>query len=182
MLDPFDTLGLSPAFDIDERHVEQRYRDLSRVLHPDRHVGKSPAERRIALGKAVEVNEAIRVVRDPIERATALLSRLRGSRDHAAEPKADPALLLQMMEAREALAEAKAVRDPARIRELAAAIEHKRQTALSELSRAFLSPDPERTVLPLLGELRYYRRFLDEVGAIEDDLLGASAPSGAPRA
>ena len=47
------------------------------------------------------------------------------------------------------------------------------QHALSELSKSFASPEPERTVPELLGELRFYRRFLDEVSAIEDALVDA---------
>ena len=123
----------------------------------------------MALGKAIEVNEAVRVLRDPITRADALLKRLRGG-PGASEPGADPTLLVQMMEAREALAEAKAAHDKAKIGELAAAIERRRQDALSQLSKSFGSSEPERTVPALLGELRFYRRFLDEVGAIEDTL------------
>jgi molecular chaperone HscB len=175
MVDPFDTLGLEPTFDIDEQRVEDRYRELSRVLHPDKHVGEPPAQRRMALGKAVAVNEAIRVLRDPIARAAALLARLGALAEEGVEPKADPGFLMEMMEAREALAEARAARDPARVRTLAAAVQQKREKALAGLSRAFASADPAPTALPLLGELRYYRRFLDEVGAIEDDALDAAA-------
>ena len=63
MLDPFDILGLPPSFELDLQAAEKRYRDLSRVLHPDKHVGSGPGERRLALGKAIEVNEAWRLVR-----------------------------------------------------------------------------------------------------------------------
>src|SRR6516225_6738916 len=120
MLDPFDTLGIAPTFDIDVGAVEQRYRDLSRVLHPDRHVGASPAERRMSLGKAVEVNEAWRLVRDPIRRAEALLRRRGVEVKEGAEPKADPELLMEMMEQREALSEAKSKHDLASVQALAA--------------------------------------------------------------
>jgi hypothetical protein len=37
------------------------------------------------------------------------------------------------------------------------------------------SPNTQSTIaraLPLLGELRFYRRFLEEVSAIEDELAG----------
>ena len=44
MLDPFDILGLPPSFELDLQAAEKRYRDLSRVLHPDKHVGSGPGE------------------------------------------------------------------------------------------------------------------------------------------
>jgi len=172
MLDPFDTLGIAPTFDIDVEAVEKRYRDLSRVLHPDRHVGTSAGERRMSLGKAVEVNEAWRLVRDPIRRAEALLRRHGVDVKDGAEPKADPAFLMEMMDQREALSEAKAKHDPAGVQTLAARIRARETDVLGRLARGFEGLDgragaPE-SLLPLVGELRYYRRFLDEVSAIEE--------------
>ena len=110
-MDPFDTLGVEARFDLDLPAVEKTHRELSRALHPDRYVGASASERRAALGKAVEVNEAWRILRDPIRRAEALLA-LRGvTLDERRETKADPEFLMEMLEQREALAEAKQARD-----------------------------------------------------------------------
>jgi len=72
-MDPFATLGLAPSFDVDLAAIGKIHRELSRALHPDRYIGASPSERRAALAKAIEVNEAWRIVRDPIRRADALL-------------------------------------------------------------------------------------------------------------
>ena len=98
MVDPFDILGIAPTFDVDLAVLEQRYRDLSRVLHPDKHVGSGPSERRLALGKAVEVNEAWRLLRDPLRRAEALFRRAGVDIREGTEPKADPAFLMEMMD------------------------------------------------------------------------------------
>ncbi len=67
--DPFDTLGVEPRFDLDLAALERRHRDLSRALHPDRYAGAPAAERRLALGRAIDANEALRVLKDPIRRA-----------------------------------------------------------------------------------------------------------------
>ncbi|HKQ68914.1 MAG TPA: Fe-S protein assembly co-chaperone HscB [Polyangiaceae bacterium] len=171
MLDPFDTLGIAPALEIDLGEVEKRYRDLSRVLHPDRHVAGSPAERRISLGKAVEVNDAWRTIRDPIRRAEALFRRRGVAVDERSGEKAAPEFLMEMMEQREELAAARQKRDKAEIERLAARIRGKEEAALARLTRGFseLSGDALRSLVPILGELRYYRRYLDEVSAIEDE-------------
>ena len=112
-MDPFATLGIARTFDVDLAAVEKMHRELSRALHPDRYVGASPSERRAALAKAVEVNEAWRVVRDPIRRAEALLALggVVAGRRRAGAAKADPEFLMEMLEQREALAEAKASKD-----------------------------------------------------------------------
>lgn len=183
--DPFEALGIPAVFDIDVPAVERHVRELSRVLHPDRHVTKTAAERRIALGKAIEVNEAFRVVRDPIRRAEALLRRAGVVVAEGTEPKASPAFLMDVMERREALAEARRGRDLARLERLAGEVRELENSAMKRLSAGFagMGNDAEkaRELVPLLGELRYYRRFFDEVSAIEDELaLSAPAPIPSP--
>ena len=170
MIDPFDILGIAPTFDLDLAAAEQRYRDLSRVLHPDKHVGGSPGERRIALGKAVEVNEAWRLLRDPIRRAEALFRRHGVEVREGAEPKADPEFLMEMMEQREALSEARSSGDRGAAERLGSAIRAREKAAMGRLAEGFDSESNGgvAALLPVLGELRYYRRFLDEVSAIED--------------
>lgn len=174
MVDPFETLGIAPTFDVDLTSVEKRYRELAKVLHPDRHVAGSPADRRIALGKAVEVNEAWRLLRDPIRRAEALLRRRGVKLEEGKEPKPDPEFLMEMMEQREALAEARATREPAKVEALARDIREREKDVLVRIATAFVSSGPPDNVVTLLGELRYYRRFLDEVSAIEDSFHDAA--------
>ncbi len=172
MVDPFDILGIAPNFDVDPPAIEKRYRDLSRVLHPDKHVRSSPAERRMALGKAIEVNEAWRLVRDPIKRAEALFRRRGVEVREGTEPKVDPELLMQMMEEREALSEAKAKSDRGAVERLGSAVRARERAIMGRLSEGFDKASRNgldaAALLPLLGELRYCRRFLDEVSAIED--------------
>ncbi len=171
-MDPFATLGLARAFDVDLGAIEKVHRELSRALHPDRYVGASPSERRAALAKAVEVNEAWRVVRDPIRRADALLA-LRGvAFDGPSATKADPEFLLEMLERREALSDAKEARDLEAVRRMAALVEARVRDVERALSEGFAQSvrADEASLVAKLGELRYYRRFLEEVSAIEDEL------------
>jgi molecular chaperone HscB len=171
-MDPFATLGLAPAFDIDLTAAERVHRDLSRALHPDRYLGASATERRAALARAVEVNEAWRILRDPIRRAEALLA-LRGVVvREGREPKADPEFLMEMLEQREALSEARAARDLGAVRTLAAAVEARARRAEASLADGF-GRGESATLLQTLGELKFFRRFLDEVSAIEDELAAA---------
>jgi molecular chaperone HscB len=171
-MDPFATLGIARAFDVDLPAVEKVHRELSRALHPDRYIGASPSERRASLAKAVEVNEAWRVVRDPIRRADALLV-LSGvvageGRDATNAAKQDPAFLMDMLEQREALAEAKQTKDLEAVRRLAAAIEQRVRGVERALAEGFARGEAS-ALAGTVGELKFYRRFLDEVSAIEDE-------------
>jgi molecular chaperone HscB len=171
-MDPFATLGIAHAFDIDLAAVEKVHRELSRALHPDRYVGASPSERRASLEKAVEVNEAWRVVRDPIRRAEALLA-LKGvaTREGPGAPTADPAFLMDMLEQREALSEARQSKDLEAVRRMSAAIGERARAVERALAEGFArSPSDGVDGLAVkVGELKFYRRFLDEVSAIEDE-------------
>lgn len=179
MSDPFATLGLEPTFDLDLGEAEKRHRDLSKTLHPDRYAGRGAAERRQALGKAIEVNEAWRTLRDPLRRAEALLEKLGLAVEEGQEPKADPELLMDMLERREELASAARTKDADKIRKLARDVELKESVLLAKLADAFRSAIAPQNgarqgsrdaILSVLGELRYYRRFLDEAAAFEDEL------------
>jgi molecular chaperone HscB len=175
-VDPFEILGTEPAFELDLAALERRHRELSRALHPDRHAGKSAAERRLALGRAIEVNQAWRTLKDPVRRAEALLARLGVGHGEGEEPKPDPELLMDMMELRERLGEARQSQDARALASLVAEVRAREERLLGVLASRFAELVPARSALSagellrLLGELRYTRRFLEEAAAIEDEL------------
>ncbi len=171
-MDPFVTLGIPRAFDVDLVAAERAHRDLSRALHPDRFIGAGSSERRAALGKAVEVNEAWRVVRDPIRRAEALLKLADVPMGESDAPKLPPEFLMEMLEQREALSDAKRARDLVAVRAMAAAVDA-RDREVERLLAAGFARGERSGLVGRLGELRFYRRFLDEVSAIEDELGAA---------
>ncbi|HEY3820409.1 MAG TPA: Fe-S protein assembly co-chaperone HscB [Polyangiaceae bacterium] len=168
-VDPFETLGLPRNYDVDLAAVEKTHRELSRALHPDKFIGSGASERRAALSKAVEVNEAWRVVRDPIRRAEALLTLAGVALGEERANPTDPEFLMEMLEQREALAEAKQAKDLARVHEMARAIEGRTRAVEAGLGEGFARGEAA-SLVARLGELRFYRRFLDEVSAIEDEL------------
>lgn len=175
MTDPFELLGLEPRFDLDLDELGRRHRELSKALHPDRYASAPAAERRMALSRAIEVNEAMRALRNPIKRAEALARRHNLAVGETTEPKPSPALLMEMMEAREELADAGKKKDVAALAKLGDAMKKREAGVLDRLGAAFSAgaSDPTKldAVLPLLGELRYVRRFLDEVSALEEAAL-----------
>lgn len=175
--DAFEILAIEPGYELDLTALAARHRELSRALHPDRHAGRPAAERRAALSRAIAVNEAWRALRDPVRRAEVLLGRLGIPVGEAAEPAGDPSLLLEVMEQREALAEARAARDLTAVRRLAAAMRAREAAVQAALAAGFCGlgavasgPGDGEALLRKLGELRYVRRFLEEVGEIEDAL------------
>ena len=178
MSDPFATFGLTPAFELDLSELERRHRELSRALHPDRYAGRGSSERRQALGKAIEVNETWRRLKNPVKRAEALLERLGLGVAEGQEPKPPPEFLMEVLERREELAEARRAADVRRVEELAGQIRNDRERVLREIGELFAralggaNGDAGGTaLLSRVGELRYFERFLEEVSAIQDEIV-----------
>jgi molecular chaperone HscB len=171
-MDPFSTLGVDRRFDLDLLALEKTHRELSRALHPDKFVAAAPSERRAALEKAVVVNESWRTLRDPIRRAEALFALAGIAVGEKSEPKPSAEFLMEVMERREELAEARANRDMAAAHRMAEQIRARAGEAEGALAAGFgagATRDALTALVPRLGELRFYRRFLDEVSAIEDE-------------
>ena len=169
MTDPFELLGIEKRFDLDLAKTEKQHRELSRALHPDRYAQAGSSERRAALEKAASVNEAWRIVRDPIRRAEALFE-LRGvAVGDGNEPKPTPDFLMEVLDEREALSEARAKKDLEKVSAIGAKMTARKEATEAKLASGFASSGDLQGFVPLLGELRFYRRFLDEVSAIEEE-------------
>src|SRR5262245_33922802 len=143
-MDPFATLGAPRRFDLDLTVLEKTHRELSRALHPDKFAQAGASERRAALEKAASVNEAWRILRDPIRRAEALFQLEGFAVGETNEPQPSPMFLMEMMEEREALADARAARDLEKVRKLAAGIEAHAKSVEAQISAAFDSVTPEK--------------------------------------
>jgi molecular chaperone HscB len=170
----FAVLGLEPRFDLDPSTLDARHRALSATLHPDRFAGAAASERRLALGKAIEVNEAHRALRDPVQRAECLLGARGVPVGDGVEPRPPAALLMEIMDVREELSAARRGKDLPALERLERAMRTKERATLSALTEGFAAAgeDVEKlaALLPELSKLRYYRRFFEELEATLDEL------------
>jgi molecular chaperone HscB len=172
--DPFEILGVEPRFELDLANVESRHRELSRVLHPDRHVGAPSSERRMALSRAIEVNQAFVVLRDPARRAEALLQRLGLAVPEGRELPADPALLMELLELGETIGEARRARDATQVEKLRAELELREQQALDQLAAEFraisAAPAEAERIQKRIGVVRFVRRLRSEAEHASEEL------------
>lgn len=182
LLDKFAVLGVPRAFALDPALLEDRFRALSRKLHPDRFARASPQERRYALEQTTLLNDAFRSLKDPARRAEHFLElygiHLAGEvPKHAHElpvvkVQMSPEFLEEMMEDRERLLEAKLEGGPQAVAAHVLATTAKRDATLAEVGRLVGELSECRDQLSQrqkameaaeqVARLRYYARSLDE--------------------
>lgn len=158
-LDHFQRLGMMPGFDVDLSELERHYFGFQRRLHPDRFAGKSGKEKLHSQQQAMALNEAYETLKDPLKRAVYLL-KLKGCKldDADGATISDPKLLMEQMEAREALMEADSAQE---VQAILARTESDIAFAVDDLSQAFQAAclmGAEKLVL----RLKYLIRLSDE--------------------
>jgi molecular chaperone HscB len=184
--DPFATLGLPVRYRIDAARLRGAHVRLMAAAHPDR--AATPVEAAEFARRASLINEAQRTLADPVRRAEAIL-RLIGapSNEGATLPQS---FLIEAMELREALDEAIAAGDHARIQSLRDDAIAKRDEAIAELDERFdrldrltgvgvagdtsVPPASERAsefaaVGATLSRLRYIVRLIERASGIDRD-------------
>ncbi|MEI8118700.1 MAG: Fe-S protein assembly co-chaperone HscB [Methylophilaceae bacterium] len=119
----FELFGLAPSFSIELATFETNFRKIQSASHPDRFVTGTVAEKLSAMQLATLANEAYQTLKSPANRAKYLLE-LQGitaiSETNTAMPND---FLMQQMEWREALEDAKAAKDIVALEQLHAEIQ-----------------------------------------------------------
>ena len=106
--DFFALFGLPKTFRLSLSELDSRYRDVQAQVHPDRFANAPEGERRLSMQWATRANEAYLTLKKPLERAKYLLE-LAGHDLQAESNTAMPAdFLMEQMEWREAVMEARA--------------------------------------------------------------------------
>jgi len=159
--DHFRRLGFARTFDLDRKLVERRYFELQRTLHPDRFAARSPKERALSQAQATSLNEAYEALMDPLKRASYLLKLSGIETGSDGKTVTDPALLMDAMEMREALAEA---RKPAEVDAVVAGARRDAEAAEAQLSRDFAAEDLEAAKTTTL-RLTYLDKLIDDARA-----------------
>jgi molecular chaperone HscB len=99
----FELFGLQPSFRLDPQALEQSYRELQGLVHPDRFAQAGDAERRASMQMTTRVNEAYRTLKNPVHRAKHLLELQGVDVTFETNTQMPTDFLLQQMEMRENL-------------------------------------------------------------------------------
>ena len=162
MQNHFDLFNLAPAFSIDAGALDAAYRDVQGQVHPDRFVNATDAEKRVAMQWATRANEAYQTLKHPQKRAQ-YLCELHGVDLKTESNTAMPmAFLMQQMEWREALGEAKASKDLAALEALEAEVGADRKARMTEIGKQLDAGDYEQAAQGVRA-LMFLEKFGEEL-------------------
>lgn len=160
-VNPFELVGVQERFPVDAGELHRAWLRATAKHHPDRAVDQDAAHRMLSA-----VNEAYRVLSDPEKAANALLARLGGPGPEHAKALPD-GFLMEMLDIRDELEEAKATKDPERIGKLEAWADEQRGMWLSRVSEQFAAHgegnDLRDAIRQSLNAWRYIERLIEQL-------------------
>ncbi|MBX3161473.1 MAG: Fe-S protein assembly co-chaperone HscB [Deltaproteobacteria bacterium] len=166
--DPFGLLGLPPRFDVDPATLERAFFERSKEVHADKFATAPAAERVAALSRSRALNDAYQLLRREASRAEYLLAR--AGVTIGANERVDPSLLMEFLEERERLSEARVAGRLAEVEELQTKMRARRAEAMARVRADFAAEAPKLDdIKQQLILLRYVDRYLDECDAALDD-------------
>ncbi|ATA55309.1 Fe-S protein assembly co-chaperone HscB [Variovorax boronicumulans] len=163
----FQLFAVPATFAQDRAVLDARWKELQREAHPDRFAAQGAAAQRVAMQWSVRINEAYQRLKDPIRRAS-YICELNGAPLNAENNTAMPgAFLMQQMEWREALDDA---RDIAAVELLQEDVETTRARALSSLDWLIDEKGDYPGAVQQVRALMFIERFSQDVETKLDQL------------
>ena len=162
MQNHFELFQLPARFDVDQDALDAAYREIQGRVHPDRFVNASDAEKRVAMQWATRANEAHATLRNPMQRAR-YLCELHGVDLQTESNTAMPMdFLMQQMELREALGDARAAKDAGALDELDAQVRAEKQRRMAQVGKLLDAGDYPQAAQGVRA-LMFLDKFADEL-------------------
>jgi len=135
MQNHFELFNLPQQFAVDAGALDSAYRDVQGRVHPDKFVNATDAEKRVAMQWATRANEAYQTLKNPQKRAQ-YMCELNGVDLQTESNTAMPmAFLMQQMEWREELGDARAAKDGDALEALDKQLRNERKARLAEIEK-----------------------------------------------
>jgi len=162
MQNHFELFQLPARFDIDMNALDSAYREVQGRVHPDRFVNATDAEKRVAMQWATRANEAYQTLRNPQKRAQ-YLCEINGVDLQTESNTAMPMdFLMEQMELREALDDARGDRDAAALDAIDARLRGERKSRLVQVGQLLDAGDFQQAAQGVRA-LMFLDRFGDDV-------------------
>lgn len=166
--DFFQLFGLPPTCRLDNALLERHYHALQEQVHPDKFSHLSEAERRVSMQWATRVNEAYQTLSNPARRARYLLS-LHGVDIQEESNTAMPMdFLMEQMEWREAIEEARQARDAAELDKLESRLQHEMRGLEAQLAARIDDRQDYAAAAEDVRKLKFLEKLAEEIASAFD--------------
>ncbi len=148
------------------KDLEHRWKSRVAAVHPDRFAGASDAEKRVAMQWSASINEAYRVLRDPLKRAQYLCDLAGFQTENLSNASMDMDFLMQQMQWREDLERIRDSQDANALTVLANQIEADRDSLQSNTAK-LIEAQQWDAVVKRLQEWMFVEKLLQEIKSAE---------------
>ena len=158
--DDFTLFSLAPRFRQERSAIDAAWKQLQAQAHPDKFASQGASAQRLAMQWSVRINEAYQRLKNPIQRA-AYLCALQGQAINAHSNTAMPGdFLMQQMEWREALEDA---RGPQALEALLDEAAHWQKTALARCATLLDEAHDYAAAAQTVRQLLFVEKFIADV-------------------
>jgi molecular chaperone HscB len=166
----FELFGLPQTYALDRAKLDAAYRELQNAVHPDRFAAQPEADQRVAMQWATQVNEAYQTLRHPVSRGVYLL-RLQGiDALDANNTNMAPGFLMQQMEWREAIEEARAGKRMDTLDTLSDELRAAHRRIEAQLAELIDTARDFAAASEAVRQLRFMDKLIAEVGDVYEEL------------
>lgn len=159
----FELFNLPKRFQLDQAALEAAYHELHTQVHPDRHAHLPEAERRRSMQWATRVNEGFRTLRKPLSRAQYLLELAGVDSGFETNTAMAPEFLMEQMEWREAIEEARHAGDAEALEQLHARLRQRCRAAFDELQQSLDVKNDLAATAETVRRLMFVEKLQDDI-------------------
>jgi molecular chaperone HscB len=163
----FELFGLTQQFAQERSALDARWKALQAQAHPDKFAAQGAAAQRVAMQWSVRINEAYQRLKNPLQRA-AYLCELHGAPIQAHSNTAmAPAFLMQQIEWRESLDEARSAAD---LETLTASVDSTQNDLLARCAQVLDDQQDYNAAVALVRSLMFIEKFRHDLDTRFDAL------------
>ncbi|MRW85711.1 Fe-S protein assembly co-chaperone HscB [Pseudoduganella sp. FT26W] len=141
MQNHFELFNLPQQFAVDAGALDSAYRDVQSRVHPDKFVNATDAEKRVAMQWATRANEAYQTLKNPQKRAQYMCELAGVDLQTESNTSMPMAFLMQQMEWREELGDARAGKDSDALESLDKQLRTARKEQLAQIEQQINAAD-----------------------------------------
>ncbi|XP_076645545.1 iron-sulfur cluster co-chaperone protein HscB-like protein, mitochondrial [Halictus rubicundus] len=162
----FDIIGIPESYDVTITEIQRKYKELQKLLHPDKFGNKSEKEKELSESLSSLVNKAYSTLLSPLQRGLYMLelNNITISED---TDDTDPEFLMEIMERNEEVENA--LNNHTKIKELAKENDKILNSLSANIAEAFREKDIKKAEAHLI-RMKYYSSINSKLKKLKYDL------------